>query len=156
MIGAGVATVTLSESGSSPPVPKVTRLAEYWWDAATVPWYGDCGALRVGEYIYVSAHDILQYSVLMSLCHSRPMVMLKLLHMCTSAESMLSAQQIFHSMNIGTERVGRQNPCATQEKRRECGGRSTKGKSSGQSITTALSSFTSVRTKLHPQAFGKY
>ena len=52
LIGAGVATVSLSSSN----VPNATRLAEYWWDANTEPWYGDIGALRAGEYVYAYGH----------------------------------------------------------------------------------------------------
>lgn len=56
MVGAGLATVTLVDSGSNLPRPTATRLAEYWWDGATEPWYGDCGALKVGDYIYAYGH----------------------------------------------------------------------------------------------------
>ncbi len=54
LVGAGVATVTLSND--YPPTPNVTRLAEYWWDGETEPWYGDVGAMRSGEHIYAYGH----------------------------------------------------------------------------------------------------
>lgn len=57
IIGAGVANVTLTyPSNSTYPVPKATRLSEYWWDAKSVPWYGDVGAIRTGDYIYSYGH----------------------------------------------------------------------------------------------------
>lgn len=56
MVGAGVATVTLSEPGSGPPVPKCTRLGEYWWDATKEPWYGDVCALKAGDHVYAYGH----------------------------------------------------------------------------------------------------
>lgn len=54
LMGAGVATVTLSQD--SPPVPQVNRLSEYWWDGETEPWYGDVGAIRSGDHIYAYGH----------------------------------------------------------------------------------------------------
>ncbi|KAK9372339.1 uncharacterized protein V1513DRAFT_427659 [Lipomyces chichibuensis] len=51
IIGAGVATVTMSGN-----VPSCTRLAEYWWDGATEPWYGDICSLKFGNYIYAYGH----------------------------------------------------------------------------------------------------
>ncbi|KAK9328090.1 hypothetical protein V1520DRAFT_12981 [Lipomyces starkeyi] len=51
IIGAGVATVTLDGD-----VPSCTRLAEYWWDASTEPWYGDICCVKFGTYIYAYGH----------------------------------------------------------------------------------------------------
>ncbi|KAL9616631.1 MAG: hypothetical protein Q9160_008514 [Pyrenula sp. 1 TL-2023] len=57
LIGAGVANVTITQpSNSTYPVPKATRLSEYWWDAKKVPWYGDVGAIKAGDYIYSYGH----------------------------------------------------------------------------------------------------
>ncbi|KAK9330749.1 hypothetical protein V1520DRAFT_117802 [Lipomyces starkeyi] len=50
-IGAGVATVTMKGNE-----PSCTRVAEYWWDAAVEPWYGDIGILKFGDYIYAYGH----------------------------------------------------------------------------------------------------
>ncbi|KAK9360206.1 hypothetical protein V1504DRAFT_455806 [Lipomyces starkeyi] len=50
-IGAGVAFVTMNNN-----LPSCTRLAEYWWDATTEPWYGDVCCLKFGEYIYAYGH----------------------------------------------------------------------------------------------------
>ena len=54
LVGAGVATVSLSEG--YPPVPQVQRLCEFWWDGDIEPWYGDVGAIRSGDYIYAYGH----------------------------------------------------------------------------------------------------
>ncbi|KAK9357846.1 hypothetical protein V1504DRAFT_463026 [Lipomyces starkeyi] len=50
-IGCGVATVTLNLN-----VPSCTRLAQYWWDAKTEPWYGDICCVKVGSFIYAYGH----------------------------------------------------------------------------------------------------
>ena len=56
LMGAGVATVTLSDT--YPPIPCIQRpnASQYWWDGATEPWYGDVGAVRWGNYIYAYGH----------------------------------------------------------------------------------------------------
>jgi hypothetical protein len=43
-------------SNAYPPIPRVTRLSEYWWDGETEPWYGDVGAIRSGNHIYAYGH----------------------------------------------------------------------------------------------------
>lgn len=53
-MGAGVAAVNVSSK--YPPVPSIQRLAEYWWDGATEPWYGDVGAVRWQDYVYAYGH----------------------------------------------------------------------------------------------------
>ncbi|KAK9342162.1 hypothetical protein V1522DRAFT_417017 [Lipomyces starkeyi] len=50
-IGAGVALVTVNNN-----LPSCMRLAEYWWDATTEPWYGDVCCLKFGQYIYAYGH----------------------------------------------------------------------------------------------------
>jgi hypothetical protein len=57
LIGAGVATITMSDA--YPPVPSLVRLPgqQYWWDAACEPWYGDVGSIRANDgYIYAYGH----------------------------------------------------------------------------------------------------
>ena len=34
----------------------MSRLAEYWWDGETEPWYEDVGAIRSGDHIYAYGH----------------------------------------------------------------------------------------------------
>ena len=51
-----MATVNLT--ATYPPAPRVRRLAEYWWDGETEPWYGDVGAIRREGYIYAYGHAI--------------------------------------------------------------------------------------------------
>ena len=57
LIGAGVATITMSNT--YPPVPSLSRLPgqQYWWDAACEPWFGDVGSVRANDgYIYAYGH----------------------------------------------------------------------------------------------------
>lgn len=57
LIGAGVATITVSNT--YPPIPSLTRLSgqQYWWDAACEPWYGDVGSVKAKDgYIYAYGH----------------------------------------------------------------------------------------------------
>ena len=55
--GAGVATISMSDS--YPPVPSCTRLPgqQYWWDGQCEPWYGDVGSIKANNgYIYAYGH----------------------------------------------------------------------------------------------------
>ncbi|RMZ75339.1 hypothetical protein DV738_g5531, partial [Chaetothyriales sp. CBS 135597] len=52
--GAGVATVALTDT--CPPRVKVERVARYWWDGETEPWWGDVGAIRWKDHIYSYGH----------------------------------------------------------------------------------------------------
>lgn len=57
LIGAGVATITMSDA--YPPVPSLTRLPgqQYWWDAACEPWFGDVSSVRANDgYVYAYGH----------------------------------------------------------------------------------------------------
>lgn len=57
LVGAGVATISMSNA--YPPVPSLTRLPgqQYWWDASCEPWYGDVGSIYANDgYIYAYGH----------------------------------------------------------------------------------------------------
>lgn len=57
LIGAGIATISVSDT--YPPIPSLTRLPgqQYWWDASCEPWYGDVGSIYASDgYIYAYGH----------------------------------------------------------------------------------------------------